>query len=79
MCVLHCLPAYCSPQIILRYNLMYEQQAGGAISVTSSLFRLLNGFSNSFYGNFPSRIGTFPICMPPALIELFRPLGRFDK
>ena len=29
---------------------MYEQQAGGAVSVTSTVFQLLNGFSNSFYG-----------------------------
>lgn len=47
--------------MLFRYNLMYEQQAGGAISVTSTLFQLLNGFSNSFYGKLSKRTRNVPL------------------
>ncbi len=36
---------------LFRYNLMYEQLAGGAIAVTKSTFEAVHGFSNLFFGN----------------------------
>ena len=52
---------------------MYEQQAGGAISVTSTLFQLLNGFSNSFYGKLSDMNSEcFPHDCYTTLPELFR-------
>ena len=33
-----------------RYNLPYEEMTGGAISISSSQFLKVNGFSNKFYG-----------------------------
>ena len=33
-----------------RYNLPYPEMTGGALSISSSQFQQVNGFSNQFYG-----------------------------
>jgi hypothetical protein len=50
-CTLGHIPRHLTANLdVFRYNLMYEQLAGGAVAVTAKTFRAVNGFSNLFFG-----------------------------